>query len=70
MPQPPSPTTTNFLLYAGGSVTVVSCETADSAAVDMVKVDETVPLLARSLVRRTGFLLTAVTETEEPLRRR
>lgn len=53
LPLPPSPTTTNFFEYAGGTVTSVA---ADSAAVDRLMVELIVPLLPCELDGRTGFL--------------
>lgn len=48
LPQPPSPTTTSFLEYCGGSVMLVS-------RVAVVAYELTVPLLCRSLGVRTGL---------------
>ena len=49
-PQPPSPTTTSFLEYAGGWVMLVA---AERALVEVLIV-LTVPLLVRVLSRRLG----------------
>jgi hypothetical protein len=48
LPHPPSPTTTSFFEYVGGSVMVVS-------RVLVVPYELTVPLLFRSLGVRTGL---------------
>jgi hypothetical protein len=59
LPQPPSPTTTNFLEKAGGAETLalVAAVASEKSAVSEVMFVLIVPLLVLVLWFRVGFLL-------------
>lgn len=55
MPQPPSPTTTNFFEYDGGTVTEVPCESCEACPDETLRSVLMVPLLTRVLWLRRGL---------------